>query len=267
MMRMMAAAAVVLALGGCTANFEARFSEELVDFGGGPWVDGIPDDSESVFIVNDSRSESFWVHELELTGDQAAAFTIEIAREGVDLPYEIPPEVGSEILITFAGTPDGGAEQFDAVLEATVGPPSRGARVRASMAVPLTAAMICDKDEDGDPFEGCGGADCDEDDPTRASTFTELCNGQDDDCTGAPDADPQGEVDIDFDDFLSCEDCDDSDPFINPDADEACDGVDNDCNGLADHPDGGEGDADGDGVLACNDCDDNDPDIGAFGCR
>ena len=45
----------------------------------------------------------------------------------------------------------------------------------------------CDRDGDGDrsPAGGCGGMDCDDDDPRRASTFPEICDAVDNDCDEA----------------------------------------------------------------------------------
>ncbi len=82
-------------------------------------------------------------------------------------------------------------------------------------------------------------------------TGPEVCDGIDNDCSGAPGVD---EVDVDADGFLACEECDDADPLTFPAAPELCDGLDNNCDGL------GEDDLDGDLVLDCADCDDADPD-------
>ena len=84
---------------------------------------------------------------------------------------------------------------------------------------------------------------------------TEVCNGLDDDCDGAPGGD---EVDVDGDGFLACDDCDDGDAAVYPGATEACDGADNDCDGA---PGADEVDVDGDGFLACEECDDGDADV------
>jgi len=218
-----------------------------------------------VFLVN-GGSDSFWLHELDLSGDAAAAFTVVAARDEFELPFEIGAGVGTELLVRFVGGPEDAQENFDASLDVSIGPPSRGARVRAGLSLPLTISLTCDADGDGDSYPDCGGGDCDDHDADLASTLPELCNGVDDDCVNGPDADIGGEVDLDFDGYLTCEDCDDAANLIHPGATEACDGVDNDCNGVADHPEG-EQDADNDGTLACNDCDDNDPDIGPFDCR
>ena len=100
--------------------------------------------------------------------------------------------------------------------------------------------------------------DCDDLDATVWPGATELCNGVDDDCSGAPDAD---EVDGDLDGVLACDDCDDTDPDNYPGAIEMCDGADNDCDGAADYDAAGEVDADSDGWRSCADCDDADPTI------
>ena len=118
-----------------------------------------------------------------------------------------------------------------------------------------------DWDSDGDGYPGqndaCddGGAaiDCDD---TSAGIFPgaqELCDGLDNDCSGAPD-----DEDRDGDGVGSCDDCDDNDPFVFPGAAEACDGEDNDCSGGVDEP----WDVDGDGRSPCDgDCNDDNPDI------
>jgi hypothetical protein len=84
----------------------------------------------------------------------------------------------------------------------------------------------------------------------------ESCDGADNDCSGAPDAD---EVDGDTDGVMLCAgDCDDGDPNNYPGNPEVCDGADNDCDGV---PETDEIDGDSDGVMLCaGDCDDGDPD-------
>ncbi len=114
--------------------------------------------------------------------------------------------------------------------------------------------------------------DCDDNDPTRSPGEPELCDGVDNDCSGAVDDDPiDGETwypDLDADGFgdtaggaRACEqppgyiadatDCDDADPLTFPDATEICDLGDNDCDGAVDDGATDErtyyGDADGDG--------------------
>jgi hypothetical protein len=263
-MKRFALATLLLVLPACSTEFEATFNLDLVDFGTFEWADGPLTETEDVFVVNNGSS-GFWLHNLELVGDDAEAFTVVPARSDFELPFEIGAGVGTELILRFVGVADDAQEEFNTILEARIGPASRGARVRASLEVPVTISLTCDADGDGDPHPSCGGTDCDDHDPELAGTLPELCNGRDDDCVGGPDADPDGEVDLDNDGFRTCEDCDDSNPLINPDATEACDGVDNDCNGVADHPDG-EQDEDGDGILACHDCDDTDPDIDEFDC-
>jgi parallel beta-helix repeat protein len=97
--------------------------------------------------------------------------------------------------------------------------------------------------------------DCDDTDPDRYPGNPEVCDGKDNDCSGAPDAD---EVDGDSDGVMICAgDCDDGDPNNYPGNPEACDGADNDCSGA---PNADEVDGDSDGVMICaGDCDDGDP--------
>jgi hypothetical protein len=100
--------------------------------------------------------------------------------------------------------------------------------------------------------------DCDDDDPDTYPDAPELCDGVDNDCDGAPDADEVGETDTDGDGVRTCEgDCDDDDGARFPGNAEVCDGVDNDCDG--DVPEV-ELDGDGDGAIDCGD-----PDLGP-GC-
>ncbi|GDX80516.1 hypothetical protein LBMAG42_23270 [Deltaproteobacteria bacterium] len=98
--------------------------------------------------------------------------------------------------------------------------------------------------------------DCDDEDGTVNPGIREVCDGRDEDCSGAAD-DPYWWLDADGDAFgrdddklLSCAsdvagrapaagDCDDANKAINPAADERCDDadVDEDCDGLADDDD------------------------------
>jgi hypothetical protein len=111
-----------------------------------------------------------------------------------------------------------------------------------------------DTDADGDGYTVLQG-DCDDTDPNTYPGAAELCDGLDNDCSGAPDVD---EVDGDADGVMLCAgDCDDTDPNNYPGNPEVCDGLDNDCSGALDVD---EVDGDADGVMLCaGDCNDIDP--------
>jgi len=100
----------------------------------------------------------------------------------------------------------------------------------------------------------CAG-DCDDSEPATYPGALELCDGDDNDCSGGPGAD---EVDLDEDTYMVCAgDCDDSEPATYPGAPELCDGIDNDCVG---GPEADEVDLDGDAFMICDgDCDDSEP--------
>jgi hypothetical protein len=123
-----------------------------------------------------------------------------------------------------------------------------------------TAPRRCD--DDGDQFgvngPGCldeATPDCDDSNPAVNPDATELCDGVDNDCSGAADE----PWDNDGDGDAACAtDCDDDDPSRSGLNLEVCDGADNDCDDQID-----EGyDQDGDGQPTCRgDCDDLDPAI------
>ncbi len=124
-------------------------------------------------------------------------------------------------------------------------------------------------DSDGDGFGGtitvtaCAGPsgfvdnsqDCDDASGAVNPSAAQICNGIDDDCTGLP----ANEADGDSDGWLVCEnDCDDGDADVRPDATEVWyDGVDQDCDGGSDF----DQDLDGDDAIANGgtDCDDTNP--------
>jgi hypothetical protein len=111
-------------------------------------------------------------------------------------------------------------------------------------------------DADGDGYDDT--LDCDDADPAVNPGAEETCNGVDDDCDGAVDADDPGVIDAvvfyadaDGDGFgaadaptLACEagdglvadatDCDDADAAVHPGADEVCNGADDDCDDAVD---------------------------------
>jgi hypothetical protein len=142
------------------------------------------------------------------------------------------------------------------------------------------ACACTDADLDGFQDVVCGGADCNDFDPSvNPGVFENCFNGADDNCDGVDDAaDPAcgfGCPDNDFDGFqdLACggSDCDDLNPNVYPGGFEECsNGIDDDCNGKADASDPSCfcADADGDGSedRGCggSDCDDADPAINPF---
>ncbi|MFK7988585.1 MAG: MopE-related protein [Sandaracinaceae bacterium] len=106
-----------------------------------------------------------------------------------------------------------------------------------------------DRDGDGDPSMACGGNDCDDDDPARASTLSEICDsaGVDEDCVRDTLAGPT-DGDQDGDSFVSTaccgpngaggtvcgSDCNDDAIAVNTGTPESCNGTDDDCDGLTD---------------------------------
>ena len=105
-------------------------------------------------------------------------------------------------------------------------------------------------DDDGDGV--AWPLDCHDGEPAIFPGNPEVCDGLDNDCSGA--ADDLGDADLDG--FSACEDCDDDDAAIHPEAAELCgDGLDDDCDGAIDED--AAIDDDGDGVAPCEgDCDD-----------
>ena len=103
-----------------------------------------------------------------------------------------------------------------------------------------------DQDADGtslcgpDLTFGTADDDCDDADPLRFPTATELCDGFDNNCNEVVD---EG-FDVDGDGTSLCgpdaipgtadDDCDDTDPNIEPGIWDDCDGVDVNCNGIVD---------------------------------
>ena len=141
-------------------------------------------------------------------------------------------------------------------------------------------------DVDGDGTTGCGpdltfgttDDDCDDADPLRFPSATELCDGIDNNCNAAID----DGFDVDGDGTSLCgpdgtlgtddDDCDDGDASVGPGIWDDCDGVDVNCNGIIDEdcqddPDAELycwADADGDGygasaTVVTTDTDCNDP--------
>ena len=136
--------------------------------------------------------------------------------------------------------------------------------------VNVRAYPVChplDADADGDP---CA-SDCDDEDDTRFTGNTEVCDGVDNDCLlgiddGFDDFDGDGEADcIDLDDDNDGDpdgtDCEDLDAAVYTGAPELCDTIDQDCDGsLVDEDDDNDGDLDPD-CTDPDDDDDGDPDV------
>jgi hypothetical protein len=113
--------------------------------------------------------------------------------------------------------------------------------------------VVAEGDNDGDGYTGTsqGGTDCDDNDAAIHPGAPEtLCNGIDENCTGASDDHP----DADADGYDLCAsnvsgadsraaDCDDTRSTTNPGAPETCNGLDDDCDGLVDSADGSLTDA------------------------
>jgi hypothetical protein len=107
----------------------------------------------------------------------------------------------------------------------------------------IESSLFVDQDGDGAaPYE-----DCDDADPEVFPGAEELCDREDNDCNGVPDAGDPGvdtESDQDGDGISICEgDCDDTTATTYPGAEELCNGVDDDCDDRVDEV----WDADGDG--------------------
>jgi hypothetical protein len=171
-----------------------------------------------------------------------------------------PGEAAWEFVYCQLNVPSGRNIRLRLVLDMTI-PASSSAlfdEVAVTPAATFTPPASLSLDSDGDGVTIADG-DCDDFDASNYPGNTELCDGLDNDCSGAPDADPAGEVDADTDGFLSCDDCDDTSADSYPGAAELCDGFDNDCDGAPDFDAAGEVDADADGSLSCADCDDADP--------
>ena len=103
--------------------------------------------------------------------------------------------------------------------------------------------MACDADFDGANAIGCGGTDCNDDDPNIHPGATELCDGVDSNCSGdTEDADADGYAANDGSCMggpIPATDCNDHDASVHPGVTERCNGRDDDCDGIVDDPPAG----------------------------
>ncbi len=145
--------------------------------------------------------------------------------------------------------PAGGSIAFRFVVGAGAAP--EGA---LDSALALAATACCDGDGDGADALACGGADCDDVNPSVNASATDIpYDGIDQDCSGADvyDVDGDGESAI----AAGGRDCDDNNARVFTAAAEIWyDGIDENC-------DGNDDDQDLDGYVLAYDCDDEDPSI------
>jgi len=235
MIRSLAASVVVLFATACgpqrmaTGPSELQVTPTLLDFG------VVPVSGESVLSITLTNLGGGDINLLSVT-----------LTEGDPDHWSVDRSVPDVVMVGF--TPDQvrgftGAVQIRT--DAAIGEPS--------VTVPLNGmGGPSDADEDGDGWSVADG-DCDDGNPDVSPGATEVCDGLDNDCSGAPMPD---ELDEDDDDWFVCNgDCDDNNDETYPGAVEVCDGLDNDCDNAATDYD----DVDGDGASVCQgDCDDND---------
>lgn len=188
----------------------------------------------------------------ELRWSRSAVLLLVLSFAGCPAPEPVPDEDTGPTTTIDGGRTDGGGG-----IDAPIVP----------VDAPIDAGDPCadpDRDGDGEDAIGCGGADCDDDDPQRAPTRSEFCDpaNRDEDCDpttyGVRDLDLDGHPDgrccnTDSDGVELCGvDCDDTRATVSPTAPEVCNGSDDDCNGVTDEgvtvelwPDG-DGDGYGD---------------------
>ncbi|HUU04006.1 MAG TPA: MopE-related protein [Myxococcota bacterium] len=119
---------------------------------------------------------------------------------------------------------------------------------------------VSNSNQADDDLDGTGAlCDCDDGDPENSPWFSEVCDGQDNDCGGDVDEGFDGDADtyttcgtLTTDGSAVVADCDDGDPNINAAAGEVCDGIDNNCDGALDE--GMDDDQDGYGKTGTENC-------------
>jgi hypothetical protein len=182
-------------------------------------------------------------------GDGALSVLAEIAEPGFTVtggPLSLEP--GGAATLEVQVTPETYAALSGTLLLTTNDP------APPTVAIPLTASIDPDADEDGHDAASAGGDDCDDADPAAFPGAPDAWyDGVDSDCDGASDYDQ----DHDGHDAAAegGDDCEDTDPARSPSALEVWyDGVDSDCDGASDY------DQDRDGHDAAaeggDDCDD-----------
>jgi hypothetical protein len=203
------------------------------------------------------------------TGDAAVSAAVEAPFAVPDALVPIPPGGTGTLYLTFAPTDPAPVDGLLALSDGV-----------ASFEVPVRGLVDLDADDDGAETPLAGGDDCDDHDPARFPANPEVCNGVDDDCSGAvddPAEPPTWHRDADGDGAgdpararATCDpgpgwvaddtDCDDGAEDVYPGTPDAWyDGIDADCAGDDDWDRDRDGSRDPTG--GGDDCDDGDPGV------